>query len=229
MEATKQTAAEETKAEKRARKRAERAARKAAKKKEGGFWKDFKAFISRGNIIDLAIGLVIGAAFTAIVNSVVNDIIKPLIALLVGGNFSELVAVLRPEELNEAGEVVVEAITLNYGNLIMAILTFLIDAIVIFTAVRIVRKVGKRIREGGHALKEKLSKKEEAAEPVKEEAPAAEAAPAPAPVPAPVPAADSENVEKLLAEIRDLLRDGNSGKKTDAAASADGKKTPEQE
>ena len=210
MEATKQTAAEETKAEKRARKRAERAARKAAKKKEGGFWKDFKAFISRGNIIDLAIGLVIGAAFTAIVNSVVNDIIKPLIALLVGGNFSELVAVLRPEELNEAGEVVVEAITLNYGNLIMAVLTFLIDAIVIFTAVRIVRKVGKRIREGGHALKEKLSKKEEAAEPAKEEAPAAEAAPAPAPAPAPVvaeaPAASSENVEKLLAEIRDLLR-----------------------
>lgn len=208
MEATKQTAAEETKAEKRARKRAERAARKAAKKKEGGFWKDFKAFISRGNIIDLAIGLVIGAAFTAIVNSVVNDIIKPLIALLVGGNFSELVVVLRPEstKIVEGVEVVTEAITLNYGNLIMAILTFLIDAIVIFTAVRIVRKVGKRIREGGHALKEKLSKKEEAAEPAKAEAPAAEAAPAPAPVVAEAPAASSENVEKLLAEIRDLLR-----------------------
>lgn len=108
----------------------------------------------------------------------------------------------------------------------MAVLTFLIDAIVIFTAVRIVRKVGKRIREGSAALKEKLAKKEEEpAEPAKE----AEPAPAPAPVPAPAPAADSENVEKLLAEIRDLLRDGNSGQKTEAAASADGKKTPEQE
>lgn len=161
-------------------------------------------------------------------NSVVNDIIKPLIALLVGNNFSELVVVLRPEttKIVEGVEVVTEAITLNYGNLIMAVLTFLIDAIVIFTAVRIVRKVGKRIREGSAALKEKLAKKEEEpAEPAKE----AEPAPAPAPVPAPVPAADSENVEKLLAEIRDLLRDGNSGKKTDAAASADGKKTPEQE
>lgn len=225
MEEAKKAASAETKAERRARKRAERAERRA-KKEKGSFWKDFKAFISRGNIIDLAVGLVIGAAFTAIVNSVVNDIIKPLIALLVGNNFSELMVVLRPEELNEAGEVVVQAITLNYGNLIMAVLTFLIDAIVIFTAVRIVRKVGKRIREGSAALKEKLAKKEEEpAEPAKE----AEPAPAPAPVPAPAPAADSENVEKLLAEIRDLLRDGNSGKKTDAAASADGKKTPEQE
>ena len=225
MEEAKKAASAETKAERRARKRAERAERRA-KKEKGSFWKDFKAFISRGNIIDLAVGLVIGAAFTAIVNSVVNDIIKPLIALLVGNNFSELMVVLRPEELNEAGEVVVQAITLNYGNLIMAVLTFLIDAIVIFTAVRIVLKVGKRIREVSAALKEKLAKKEEEpAEPAKE----AEPAPAPAPVPAPAPAADSENVEKLLAEIRDLLRDGNSGKKTDAAASADGKKTPEQE
>ena len=227
MEEAKKAASAETKAERRARKRAERAERRA-KKEKGSFWKDFKAFISRGNIIDLAVGLVIGAAFTAIVNSVVNDIIKPLIALLVGNNFSELVVVLRPEttKIVEGVEVVTEAITLNYGNLIMAVLTFLIDAIVIFTAVRIVRKVGKRIREGRAALKEKLAKKEEEpAEPAKE----AEPAPAPAPVPAPVPAADSENVEKLLAEIRDLLRDGNSGKKTDAAASADGKKTPEQE
>ena len=65
-------------------------------RKKSTFWQDFKAFISRGNIIDLAVGLVVGAAFTAIVNSLVNDIIKPFIALLVGGNFSELVAVLRP-------------------------------------------------------------------------------------------------------------------------------------
>ena len=115
-------------------------------RKKSTFWQDFKAFISRGNIIDLAVGLVVGAAFTAIVNSLVNDIIKPFIALLVGGNFSELVAVLRPEEVNAAGEVIVEAITLNYGNLIMAILTFLIDAFVIFTILRIVRYDGRAAR-----------------------------------------------------------------------------------
>ena len=166
-------------------------------KKKSTFWKDFKAFISRGNIIDLAVGLVVGAAFTAIVNSLVNDIIKPLIALLVGGNFSELVAVLRPEQLNEAGEVVVEAITLNYGNLIMAILTFLIDAFVIFTVLRIVRSAQRRMKESGEKLKEKLARKGQAAEAGEE---TVEAVSAPEPVPS------KPTAEELLAEIRDLLR-----------------------
>ena len=166
-------------------------------KKKSTFWKDFKAFISRGNIIDLAVGLVVGAAFTAIVNSLVNDIIKPLIALLVGGNFSELVAVLRPEQLKEAGEVVVEAITLNYGNLIMAILTFLIDAFVIFTVLRIVRSAQRRMKESGEKLKEKLARKGEAAEAAEE---TVEAVSAPEPVPS------KPTAEELLAEIRDLLR-----------------------
>ena len=79
-------------------------------KKKSTFWKDFKAFISRGNIVDLAVAVVVGAAFTAIVNSVVNDVIKPLIALLVNGDMSELVVVLRAAVMNEAGEIVKEAI-----------------------------------------------------------------------------------------------------------------------
>ena len=182
-------------------------------RKKSTFWKDFKAFISRGNIVDLAIGLVVGAAFTAIVNSLVNDIIKPLIALLVGGNLSELAVILRPEEVNEAGEVIVEAITLNYGNLIMAILTFLIDAFVIFTAVRIVRNVQRRIREESEKLKLKLTQKEngavaEAEAGVDEQAPAAPAEP-------PKP-----TVEELLAEIRDLLRENKAASAADLAESA---------
>ena len=65
-------------------------------KKKSSFWKDFKAFISRGNIVDLAVAVVVGAAFTAIVNSLVNDVIKPLITLLFGGeDMSDLVVVLR--------------------------------------------------------------------------------------------------------------------------------------
>ena len=182
-------------------------------RKKSTFWKDFKAFISRGNIVDLAVGLVVGAAFTAIVNSLVNDIIKPLIALLVGGNLSELAVILRPEEVNEAGEVIVEAITLNYGNLIMAILTFLIDAFVIFTAVRIVRNVQRRIREESEKLKLKLTQKEngevaEAEAVVEEQAPAAPAEP-------PKP-----TVEELLAEIRDLLRENKAASAADLAESA---------
>lgn len=188
-------------------------AKQKKEKQKSTFWKDFKAFISRGNIIDLAVGLVVGAAFTAIVNSLVNDIIKPLIALLVGGNLSELAVILRPEKVNEAGEVIVEAITLNYGNLIMAILTFLIDAFVIFTAVRIVRNVQRRIREESEKLKLKLTQKEngevaEAEAVVEEQAPAAPAEP-------PKP-----TVEELLAEIRDLLRENKAASAADLAESA---------
>ena len=187
-------------------------AKQKKEKKKSTFWKDFKAFISRGNIIDLAVGLVVGAAFTAIVNSLVNDIIKPLIALLVGGNLSELAVILRPEEVNEAGEVIVEAITLNYGNLIMAILTFLIDAFVIFTAVRIVRNVQRRIREESEKLKLKLTQKENG-ETVETEAAVEEQAPA-APAEPPKP-----TVEELLAEIRDLLRENKAASAADLAES----------
>ncbi len=188
-------------------------AKEKKERKKSTFWKDFKAFISRGNIIDLAVGLVVGAAFTAIVNSLVNDIIKPLIALLVGGNLSELAVILRPEEVNEAGEVIVEAITLNYGNLIMAILTFLIDAFVIFTAVRIVRNVQRRIREESEKLKLKLTQKENG-ETVETEAVVEEQAPA-APAEPPKP-----TVEELLAEIRDLLRENKAAAAADLAESA---------
>lgn len=188
-------------------------AKQKKEKQKSTFWKDFKAFISRGNIIDLAVGLVVGAAFTAIVNSLVNDIIKPLIALLVGGNLSELAVILRPEEVNEAGEVIVEAITLNYGNLIMAILTFLIDAFVIFTAVRIVRNVQRRIREESEKLKLKLTQKENG-ETVETEAVVEEQAPA-APAEPPKP-----TVEELLAEIRDLLRENKAAAAVDLAESA---------
>lgn len=179
-------------------------AKEKKERKKSTFWKDFKAFISRGNIVDLAVAVVVGAAFTAIVNSVVNDIIKPLIALLVGGDFSELVVVLRPEALNEAGEVVQEAILLNYGNLIMAILTFLIDAFVIFTVLRIVRNAQKKLKEGAAALKERLEKDENAAQAAEEavEATAEVAAQPAAPAESAKPTA-----EELLAEIRDLLKE----------------------
>ena len=171
-------------------------------RKKSTFWKDFKAFISRGNIVDLAVGLVVGAAFTAIVNSLVNDIIKPLIALLVDGDFSELVVVLREAVYDTDGVTVLqEAITLNYGNLIMAILTFLIDAFVIFTVLRIVTKAKNRLKEESVKLKEKLMKAEDAEENAEQAAEIAEAAAEPAPAPAPEP-----SVEQLLAEIRDLLK-----------------------
>ena len=181
-------------------------------KKKSSFWKDFKAFISRGNIVDLAVAVVVGAAFTAIVNSLVNDIIKPLITLLFGGeDMSDLVVVLRTIVDPDTNEIV-DTITLNYGNLIMAILTFLIDAFVIFTVLRIVLNAQRKLKEGAEALKQKMTKdgaSEEEAQPVAEAA--APAVPAEPPKP---------TTEELLAEIRDLLKENAELKKT-AAVSAE--------
>ena len=202
--------------------------KKIKTKKKSTFFKDFKAFISRGNILDLAVGVVIGAAFTAIVNSLVNDIIKPLIALLVGGDFSELIVVLRPETVNEAGEVIREAITLNYGNLIMAILTFFIDALVIFTALRIIRNARRRLQNEGEKIKSLLIRKEETVETVADNNEGGETAAKKEEPAAPVVEQQAQNledhasVEQLLTEIRDLLK--SEKEKSEGNASDDMKK-----
>ncbi len=105
------------------------------------FFKDFKAFIAKGNILNLAVGMVIGSAFTAIVNSFVNDIIMPPIGVVIGGvDFSDLAVVITPEELNEAGEVIKEAVTWNYGSFIQAIINFLIIALCMFLIVKFMMK-----------------------------------------------------------------------------------------
>ena len=137
-------------------------------------FKEFKEFISKGNVMDMAVGLVTGSAFTAIVTSLVNDVIMPLIGLLVGGlNFSDLKVVLK------AATEEAEAVTLNYGAFIQAVVNFLIVAFVIFLVVKAMNKM--------RAAAESLKKKEE--EVAVEEA----------------PAEPSEDI-KLLTEIRDLLK-----------------------
>ncbi len=96
------------------------------------FFEEFKTFISRGNVMDMAVGVVVGGAFTSIVNSLVNDIIMPLIALLTGGmDFSSLCIVIGKGE---------EPATLNYGNFISAIINFLLISFVVFTAIKAINK-----------------------------------------------------------------------------------------
>lgn len=103
---------------------------------------EFKKFILRGNVLDLAVAVVIGAAFTAIINSVVNDIINPLIGLILGGvDLSNIFVVLRDgtapgpyATLAAAAEA--GAVTLNVGNLLNAIINFLIVALVLFLIVK---------------------------------------------------------------------------------------------
>lgn len=100
-----------------------------------GFWKDFKAFISKGNIIDLAIAVVVGGAFGKIVTSLVNDVIMPLISFATGRvSVSDWKWVITP-----ASEGVAES-ALYYGSFIQTILDFLIIAFFVFLAIRILQR-----------------------------------------------------------------------------------------
>ena len=148
--------------------------------------KEFKEFIARGNVIDLAVGVVIGGAFTSIVNSLVNDIIMPVVSLITGGiDFSNWFVALNGESYEtleaakEAG-----AATLNYGNLISVIINFVIVAFVIFLVIKAINKASEKAK--------KVAKKEE--KKVQE-----------------APAKSADIV--LLEEIRDLLKHDVRSKK----------------
>lgn len=104
-----------------------------------GYLKDFKEFASRGNVVDLAVGLVIGAAFGKIVSSFVGDILMPPIGVLLGGvNFTEFKIVLAAATETAA------AVTINYGNFIQTIFDFVIIAFAIFWVVKVMNKMKKK-------------------------------------------------------------------------------------
>lgn len=97
------------------------------------FFDEFKKFVARGNVMDMAVGIIIGGAFTTIVNALVNDIINPLLGLFGGMNFDRL-------EWNITGDVI-----LYYGKFITAIINFLVMALVVFILVRIINKAGDKL------------------------------------------------------------------------------------
>lgn len=99
------------------------------------FVEEFKEFISKGNVLDLAVGVVIGGAFTAIVNSLVNDVIMPLVGIILGGvDFSGLSL-----QIGEA--------SLAYGNFIQAVINFLLVALVLFSIIKAANKFKKQVEE----------------------------------------------------------------------------------
>ena len=155
--------------------------------------KEFKEFISRGNVMDLAVGMIIGAAFTAIITAVVNGILKPLINWIPVST-TGLQTVLRPAVVEE-GVVVTEALILDWGSVISAVITFLLTALVLFVIVKAFNTMKKKAEEAKEKAEKLLTKKGTP----KPEEPAAEEAPAPVEEPKPT-------VEDLLAEIRDLLK-----------------------
>ena len=110
-----------------------------ADKEKKGLIKEFKEFIMRGNVMDLAVGVIIGGAFGAIVTSLVDNIIKPFINSILGGDVAGAF-VLKYAEKAGMDEEALAAITVNYGAFISAIINFLIIALVIFLMVKAVNK-----------------------------------------------------------------------------------------
>jgi large conductance mechanosensitive channel len=107
---------------------------------------EFKDFIAKGNVMDMAVGIIIGAAFTAIVGSLVADLINPIISLFMGGvDFSGKYALLGEGEYNSIAEAEeAGAAVFAYGRFIMAIINFLIIAFVVFMLVRTVNNMKKK-------------------------------------------------------------------------------------
>ena len=182
-------------------------------KKKGSFFKDFKDFISRGNILDMAVGVIIGGAFGKIVSSLVADIITPLISLITGGvNLAEKYVVLNtPEALKDAAapETATAAkeagyAIMTYGNFIQTIIDFLIIALSIFIFLRIIVKSKAKL-EAKKLAEAEAKAAEEAAKAEEEKKKAEEAAAA-------LAARQAELEEsalrqtKLLEEIRDLMK-----------------------
>lgn len=186
------------------------------------FWADFKKFISKGNIIDLAVAVVIGNAFNKIVSSLVNDVIMPLISVIIGGaDVSEWKWIIKPAEYDSAGVQLVAETSLKYGVFIQTIIDFLIIALTIFIMVKVFTYSTKKLNEFGETIQaesKKIKKKlrkdkkgayaevieektqeqttqvEEKKEPIKTEGPKTE-----------TPSTESETVA-LLKEIRDALK-----------------------
>lgn len=111
-------------------------------------WKEFKAFIMKGNVLDLAVAVIIAGAFGAIVSSFTNDVLMPPLGILLGEvNFSDLEMVLKPAVINDAGEVTTEAVSIRYGMFIQKIVDFLIIAFAIFMLVRTYNNLQKKKEE----------------------------------------------------------------------------------
>lgn len=180
------------------------------KKEHVKFWSDFKAFIAKGNVLDLAVAVVIAAAFNAIVNGLVDYIITPFITFMTSGvSIHEWEYVLREEVINSEGVIEVTKISIQYGLWIQTIVDFLIIALSVFVAVRIIRNLQRKFREDEIKEAEALALKEKAEAEAKAKAEAEEKQ-------RELEAREKERQEMLsdinaqaeiLKEIRDILRD----------------------
>jgi len=110
--------------------------------------KEFKEFINRGNVVDMAVGVMIGAAFKSIVDSVVADLISPIIGIIFKQDFNTLKIVLREAVMDADGVTVLkEQISINYGAFIMAVVNFFIIAAILFLMVKMINTLRDGIKK----------------------------------------------------------------------------------
>lgn len=174
-------------------------------KKKSSFWKDFKAFITRGNVIDMAVGVVIGGSFGKIVTGLVNYIINPFVGIFIkSGSLDSVKTVITPAVLDEAGAVVTKESAILWGTWLQTILDFLITAFCIFIVLRIIMRAKNKLEEKKHA--EDRKKADEAAAKADADKKAASEAAALALEKQEKLDASIMAQEKLLAEIRDLMK-----------------------
>ncbi len=144
---------------------------------------EFKEFIFRGNVVDMAVGVIVGGAFSKIVTSLVNDIMMPALGAILGStSFSNYKIVLHEAVLDAAGNVVTPEAAIMYGSFLQNVLDFLIISACVFTAIKLVTNLTDQFK----------AKKAAEEKSVEEEKPAA------------------PTTEELLTEIRDLLKERNS-------------------
>lgn len=152
------------------------------------FFGEFRDFISKGNVMDMAVGSIIGLSFKDIVTSLTNDIISPILGVFGGVDFSEYKWVIGTKTVVDAAtgaETVVEN-SINYGSFITGIINFIIMALIIFLMIKLVTKVGE--------MSKKLAAKKQEEQVLEEAAPA-------------------ETTDDILKDIRELLKDKETVKK----------------
>lgn len=172
------------------------------KKGIGSFFSDFKKFIAKGNIVDLAVAVVIGTAFNKIVSSLVNDIIMPIISLAVGGkSVADWKWVINDAVYDSAGNLVSAETALKYGVFIQAIIDFLIIAFTIFVILKILVNSQRGVRGLSKKLKREIKKGNLTVEEAQEQSEKPIA-----------PPAKIESEQDILKDIRTLL-EFQTGKK----------------
>ena len=145
-----------------------------SKKERKKFAEEFKEFISRGSIVDMAVGVVVGGAFTTIVNTLVKSVLTPLINFVIyllcgksDGNFTGLDIVLIPattEEVDGQTIVVKEATVLGFSDLITSILNFLLIAFVLFCIIKVINRIRSEAERVNNLISKKGSEEETQAE-----------------------------------------------------------------